>query len=842
MRRVRLGRAATFAAVALILSAQGAWADGPIADGDGLTPIASSGVAFGNVCLGTTTSKPVLVAINRQGGGAQVYANSSSVAVSVDSISPAALTATGGGTIVLPSAWVGSSNGTQSTGTVTLSVSVTASALGLITGDLTIKGAGTSNATFGPLNRFDEIAVTAMVVGCDTTPPTLNLPSPITAEATGPFGAAVNYVASASDATPASPTVTCSPASGSTFPIAATTVGCSATDAAGNTANGSFTVTVQDTTAPTIVGTPAGELAEAAGPDGAVVTYANPTATDIVDGARPVSCAPASGSTFALGATAVDCTASDSRGNAASTSFDVIVSDTTDPVLIVPGDITAEATSSTGAAVLFAATASDLVDGSIAPICDAASGDTFPLGTTIVTCTATDSAGNDTSGSFSVTVEDTTAPDVTVPASFSAEATGASGAEVAFGSSAIDLVDGPLTPACSPGSGATFPLGPTTVTCTATDTAGNTGSASFIVTVVDTTPPTLTLPADQVIEATAPGGAVATFVASADDLVDGAVAVLCSNTSGDTFPLGTTIVGCSATDVAGNTATGSFSIEVVDTTPPALTVPDSVTAEATGPGGAVVAYTATAHDLVDGAVTPVCTPASGAAFALGATSVECSATDNVGNSTTTSFTVTVVDTTPPAIIVPSDIAIDPTSIVGAVVTYAGQSATDIVDGSVAVTCAPPSGASFGFGVTTVTCSATDDAGNTGSNSFTVTVNGFMFAGFHQPVDMNAVNTVKNGSTIPVKWELFGAGGIEFTDTGAVAAGWPKAQKVNCASLGMTIEDAIETTATGGTSLRYDGTSGQFIYNWQTPKQAGTCWRLDVKLVDGSTKSATFKLK
>ena len=108
--------------------------------------------------------------------------------------------------------------------------------------------------------------------------------------------------------------------------------------------------------------------------------------------------------------------------------------------------------------------------------------------------------------------------------------------------------------------------------------------------------------------------------------------------------------------------------------------------------------------------------------------------------------------------------------------------------------------------------------------------------------MDKLNTVKGGSTVPIKWELFGAGGVEFTSTASVQTNWPKAQKVDCDSFGTIGEDAIETTSTGGTVLRYDTTGGQFIYNWQTPKQAGTCWRLDVKFVDGTTKSANFKLK
>ncbi len=86
----------------------------------------------------------------------------------------------------------------------------------------------------------------------DNTGPSLSLPSNITQEATSPAGNVVTYVATSTDANPASPIVNCTPASGSTFPITTTTVNCSATDTAGNTSNGSFTITVQDTTAPVI--------------------------------------------------------------------------------------------------------------------------------------------------------------------------------------------------------------------------------------------------------------------------------------------------------------------------------------------------------------------------------------------------------------------------------------------------------------------------------------------------------------------------------------------------------------------------------------------------------------
>ena len=78
----------------------------------------------------------------------------------------------------------------------------------------------------------------------DKTPPSLILPTLAPITATGPGGAAVTYAATAADAAPASPVVSCIPASASIFPVGTTTVVCSATDAAGNTGQGQFSVSV----------------------------------------------------------------------------------------------------------------------------------------------------------------------------------------------------------------------------------------------------------------------------------------------------------------------------------------------------------------------------------------------------------------------------------------------------------------------------------------------------------------------------------------------------------------------------------------------------------------------
>ena len=381
-----------------------------------------------------------------------------------------------------------------------------------------------------------------------------------------------------------------------------------------------------------------------------------------------------------------------------------------------------------------------------------------------------------------------------------------------------------------------------TFSLTVTDVSGLSDSAECSVKVLDVTPPVLTVPAANVKEeARSSAGAVVNFQASATDAFDGDVAIACSPSSGGTFPLGLTTVSCSASDKAGNIANGTFTVEVVDTTPPVLSLPANVTEEATSKNGAAVTFTTTALDAVDGDVPVTCSPASGSTFALDElTTVSCSASDGAGNSATGTFTVEVLDRTGPNVTVPQNVTTGPTQWNGAVVTYGGASGEDLVDGTVPASCLPESGSSFGFGTTSVTCTSSDAHGNRGNGSFTVTVSPFTVVGFFQPVDnLPALNTVKNGATVPLKWKLQGEGALQITDVRAIAS--TQTQKVMCGS-DSVLEQPIELTTTGGTSLRYDSTAAQFVFNWQTPKQAPTCWRVDVTFTDDTTKSASFKLK
>jgi hypothetical protein len=155
-----------------------------------------------------------------------------------------------------------------------------------------------------------------------------------------------------------------------------------------------------------------------------------------------------------------------------------------------------------------------------------------------------------------------------------------------------------------------------------------------------------------------------------------------------------------------------------------------------------------------------------------------------------------------------------------------------------------SGYGTAVGSYTLTAQAADNAGNVASITIRYTVLPWTLRGFYAPVDMSSgstlvYNVVKAGSTVPLKFEAF-KGNTELTDTTVVVQPL-KAQLANCAS--GAAADEIEMTATGGTSLRYDTTAGQFIYNWQTPKTgAGKCYLVTVALQDGSSISAYFKLK
>jgi uncharacterized repeat protein (TIGR01451 family) len=158
--------------------------------------------------------------------------------------------------------------------------------------------------------------------------------------------------------------------------------------------------------------------------------------------------------------------------------------DTVPPTLGMPPDQLVEAAGHRGTAVTYAVSARDERDGAPAVSCAPASGARFPLGATAVRCRAADAAGNAAAGSFTVTVRDTVPPRLALPPSSVLQATGPEGAPLTYVASATDAVDGRLAVSCTGPGGAAFPIGTSTVTCSAADGAGDATTGSFTVTVV----------------------------------------------------------------------------------------------------------------------------------------------------------------------------------------------------------------------------------------------------------------------------------------------------------------------------------------------------------------------
>lgn len=152
---------------------------------------------------------------------------------------------------------------------------------------------------------------------------------------------------------------------------------------------------------------------------GAVVSYALPAISDDTDPNPSLTCAPVSGALFPLGPTLVTCAGEDASGNRAEASFAIIVADQSPPILTPPASLAIQTDNLNGTYVDYEVPlANDAVDGPVGAGCDVSSGSLFPIGTTWVTCSAADYAGNAAAVSFSITIELIESPeptDVPVP-------------------------------------------------------------------------------------------------------------------------------------------------------------------------------------------------------------------------------------------------------------------------------------------------------------------------------------------------------------------------------------------------------------------------------------------
>ena len=258
-----------------------------------------------------------------------------------------------------------------------------------------------------------------------------------------------------------------------------------AKDACQHTASCSQTVTVVDTIPPVIT-CASNRIVEC----GAAWNFNPPSASDICDGTNLTIIIvntvtnPLVGQTFAATRT---WRAIDSCSNSSACSQTVTLVDTTPPVIFCSTNITVECAGPPGAVVAFVTTASDVCDTNVAIVCVPPSGSTFVLGLTTVRCVATDDSGNTNACTFTVRVRDTTPPTIVCPANIiAAEFPHEGGSAVVPFAAPVtgDICDNSLAVACVPTSGTAFPVGYTTVKCTARDDSGNSNSCTFLIRVI----------------------------------------------------------------------------------------------------------------------------------------------------------------------------------------------------------------------------------------------------------------------------------------------------------------------------------------------------------------------
>ncbi|HEY3028293.1 MAG TPA: DNA/RNA non-specific endonuclease, partial [Pyrinomonadaceae bacterium] len=386
-------------------------------------------------------------------------------------------------------------------------------------------------------------------------------------------------------------------------------------------------------------------------------------------------------------------TATDANGNTSTCTQTITVQDTTPPAISCPADTTVSCDTSTEPTATGTATATDSCSTATVTYSDAVTPGACAGSYTITrTWTGTDASGNSSSCAQTITVVDTTPPVITCPADVTVSCAASTDPSALGMATATDNCSGvtvTFTDTVTPGSSiADFTI---TRHWVATDGCGNSSSCDQVITVRDTTPPTITCPADATVSCDASSDPSATGTATATDNCSTATVSYSDVTTPGSSAGNYTITRTwTATDASGNSSSCTQTITVRDTTAPTISCPANIVT-VTDPGqcSAVVNFTPTATDNCSD-VTIVSNPPSGSVFPKGTTTVTSTATDAAGNSSSCSFTVTVNDTEKPIITCPANIVTsnDPGQC-SAVVNYT-VTATDNCPG-VTVVSSPPSG-------------------------------------------------------------------------------------------------------------------------------------------------------
>ncbi|WP_332836482.1 putative Ig domain-containing protein [Staphylococcus epidermidis] len=566
--------------------------------------------------------------------------------------------------------------------------------------------------------------------------------------------------------------------SGTPSEVGSYTVTVTATDESGNATETTFTIDVEDTTKPTVE-----DIANQTQEVNTEITPIKIEATDnsgqavtnkvegLPDGVTfDETTNTISGTPSKVGSYTVTVTATDESGNATETTFTINVEDTTKPTVESIADqtqevnteitpITIESEDNSGQAV------TNKVEGlpegvTFDETTNTISGTPSEVGSYTVTVTATDENGNSETTTFTIDVEDTTKPTVediadqtqevnTEITPITIESEDNSGRAVT--NKVEGLPDGvTFDETTNTISGTPSEVGSYTVTVTTTDESGNATETMFTIDVEDTTKPTVEDIADQTqevnteiepikIEATDNSGQTVTN--KVDGLPAGVTFDEATNTiSGTPSEVGSYTVTVTTTDESGNATETTFTINVEDTTKPTVediadqkqevnTEIEPIKIEATDNSGQAV--TNKVEGLPDGVTFDEATNTiSGTPSKVGSYTVTVTATDESGNSETTTFTIDVKDTTKPTV----ESVVDQTQEVNTEINpikieatdNSGQAVTNKVEGL-------PDGVTFDEATNTISgtpsevgrydikVTTTDESGNVTETTFTIDV-------------------------------------------------------------------------------------------------------------------------
>jgi len=590
---------------------------------------------------------------------------------------------------------------------------------------------GTTTVTYTASDGVTDVTCSFDVTVVDNESPTLTCPPNISVSSDpGTCTAAVTWPLPDVNDNCTTATITSATHNpGDIFPLGFTYVTYTAEDAFGNTATCTFYVHIIDVTAPQVVCPQDITINNTADACGANATWSPPSPIDNCIGVSIAGSTHNPGDFFPVGTTIVTYDIVDAAGNTTSCSFDVTVNDTQQPVLTCPDDLVVSTNpgSCQGATVNWSVPT--LTDNCAAQISSSSHlpGDFFNIGTTLVTYTAIDGAGNQVMCSFEVLVLDMENPTITCPSDITIAVDRGECAAVANWSIPVpmDNCAGVSITSASHSPGDVFPVGMTIVSYTATDAAGNTTDCSFNVTVQDLEAPKLTCPINVKVPASSTCDAVANWtVPVPTDNCAGVMITDATHTPGQTFPIGSTTVIYTATDASGNVTTCSFEVLVADTQSPSIACPlDLIVSTDPGTCEAVVDFDSPQIlDNCPGAMVTAQSHTSGDIFPIGTTTVSFEITDAAGNMAACTFDITVEDTEAPSIVCPDNIVINTNpGTCTAQATWDAPLTDDNCPGNLTLDADFVSGNTFQLGTTTITYTVTDAAGNTTTCDFTVTV-------------------------------------------------------------------------------------------------------------------------